>query len=102
VAKLTTVRLLLALSSIHNWHLHQLYVNNAFLHGELQEDVYMQIPDGVHCDNPNQVCKLQKSLYGLKQTSRKWNERLTSLLLREGYVQSTADYSLFTVTPILI
>jgi hypothetical protein len=58
----------------------------------------MQIPDGVHCDKSNQVCKLQKSLYGLKQASRKWNERLTSLLLREGYVQSTADYSLFTLT----
>jgi hypothetical protein len=98
VAKLTTVRLLLALSSINNWHLHQLDVNNAFLHGELQEDVYMEILDGVHCDNPNQVCKLQKSLYGLKQESRKWNERLTSLLLREGYEQSTADYSLFTLT----
>ncbi|KAK2451623.1 putative mitochondrial protein [Trifolium repens] len=98
VAKLTTARLLLALSSIHNWHLHQLDINNAFLHGELQEDVYMQIPNGVHCANPNQVCKLQKSLYGLKQASRKWNERLTSLLLREGYEQSTADYSLFTLT----
>ncbi|KAK2406745.1 putative mitochondrial protein [Trifolium repens] len=98
VAKLTTVRLLLALSSINPWHLHQLDVNNAFLHGELQEDVYMQILDGVFCDKPNQVCKLQKSLYGLKQASRKWNEKLTSLLLREGYEQSTADYSLFTLT----
>jgi hypothetical protein len=98
VAKLTTVRLLLALSAINNWHLHQLDVNNAFLHGELQEDVYMHILDGVTCARPNQVCKLQKSLYGLKQASRKWNERLTSLLLREGYTQSTADYSLFTLT----
>jgi hypothetical protein len=86
------VRLLLALSAINNWNLHQLDVNNAFLHGELH------ILDGVSCAKPNQVCKLQKSLYGLKQASRKWNERLTSLLLREGYIQSTADYSLFTLT----
>ncbi|KAK2453566.1 putative mitochondrial protein [Trifolium repens] len=98
VAKLTTVRLLLAVASTQKWHLHQLDVNNAFLHGDLKEDVYMYIPDGVHVSKPNQVCKLLKSLYGLKQVSRKWYEKLTSLLVAEGYIQSTADHSLFTIT----
>jgi hypothetical protein len=97
VAKLTTVRLLLAIASTQKWHLHQLDVNNAFLHGDLKEDVYMMIPDGVHTSKPNQVCKLLKSLYGLKQASRKWYEKLTSLLIAEGYTQSTADHTLFTI-----
>jgi len=96
VAKLTTIRTLLAIASIHNWHMHQLVVNNAFLHGELQETVYMTIPEGVSCSF-GKVCKLKKSLYGLKQGSRKWYEKLTTLLLAEGYCQSTADYSLFTL-----
>lgn len=67
------------------------------MHGELQEEVYMTIPDGVSCTKPNQACKLLKSLYGLKQASRKWYEKLTSLLVKEGYQQSTSDYSLFTL-----
>jgi hypothetical protein len=56
VAKITTVRTLIALASINGWHLHQMDVNNAFLHGDLQEEVYMDIPQGVTSSHPNQVC----------------------------------------------
>jgi hypothetical protein len=58
----------------------------------------MTVPQGVTSPKPNQVCKLIKSLYGLRQASRKWYERLTSLLISQGYLQSSSDYSLFTLT----
>ena len=76
VAKMTTIRLLLSLASIYNWELKQLHINNAFLHGDLKEDVYMVDPPGLTSIPPGKVCKLKKALYGLKQASREWFAKL--------------------------
>ncbi|KAJ0919654.1 putative RNA-directed DNA polymerase [Helianthus annuus] len=73
-------------------------VDNAFLHGTITEDVYMKLPQGYYSKNESKVCKLVKSLYGLKQAPRKWNERLTDVLLKNGFVQSKCDHSLFVMS----
>ena len=90
---------MLALASIHGWTLHQLDINNAFLHGDVEEEVFMTLPQGY---NPKggklplkPVCKLLKSLYGLKQASRQWYSKFSNALLEEKLTQSATDHSLF-------
>jgi len=93
---LTTVRVFIALATANSWPLHQRDINNAFLHGFIDEEVYMQPSEGYYRASPGQVCKLQRSLYGLKQASRQWNLELTRFLLSKGFLQSKNDHSLFS------
>ncbi len=85
VAKTVTIRILLALVSTRNWVIHQLDINNAYLNGVINEEIYMKPPNGYPAPKIGQVCKLKKSLYGLKQVGRQWNKELTSKLLSFGF-----------------
>jgi histone deacetylase 1/2 len=96
VVKPTTIRLLLSLAVTRGWSLRQLDVQNAFLHGLLEEEVYMRQPPGFSDpDHPDHLCRLTKALYGLKQAPRAWHARLATALRAHGFTPSAADSSLF-------
>ncbi|KAL4020683.1 hypothetical protein IC575_019464 [Cucumis melo] len=95
VAKLNTVRVLLSAVN-KDWPLYQLDVKNAFLNGDLAEEVYISPPPGFEAQFGQQVYKLQKSLYGLKQSPRAWFDRFTTFVKSQGYSQGHFDHTLFT------
>jgi len=96
VAKMNTIRTIISIAANHGWKLFQLDVKNAFLHGDLEEEVYMEIPPGFNSrETEGKVCKLKKSLYGLKQSPRAWFGRFRNEVCSMGYRQSNADHTLF-------
>lgn len=95
VARMATIRALLSVSAKENLYLTQFDVSTAFLNGKLQEEIYMNQPDGYN-DGTSRVCLLQRSLYGLKQAPRCWNSCFEEILLEKGFVQCAADSCLFT------
>jgi hypothetical protein len=84
------------MAAAKGWSLHQMDVKNVFLHGDLQEEVYMEQPPGyVDQTNPNLVCRLKKALYGLKQSPKAWSNKIGQYLVTSGFQTSNADFSLY-------
>ena len=96
MAKITIVRVLLALAACKSWKLWQMDVKNAFLHGELDKDIYMEQPRGFESKiHPEYVCKLKKALYGLKQAPQAWYEKIGEFLVQSGFKVAPSDSTLF-------
>ncbi|GJR61422.1 zinc finger, CCHC-type containing protein [Tanacetum coccineum] len=92
VTRISTIRLLIAMPSIHNLIIHQMDVKTTFLNGELEEEVYMNQAQGfIMPGNENKVCKLIKSLYGLKQAPKQWHQKFDEVILSNGYLLNQAD-----------
>ena len=91
--KLTTIRLVLKIVAAENLHLEQLDVKTAFLHGDLEEELYMRQPEGfIKEDRKNLVCRLKKSLYGLKQAPRQWYKKFDSFMSSHSFTRCQADH----------
>ena len=96
VVKHSSIRILLALVAQLNLELAQLDVKTAFLHGDLKEEIYMTQPEGFKvAGKENWVCKLNKSLYGLKQSSRQWYKRFDKFMKDQMYTRNKYDHSVY-------
>ena len=93
---MATVRVVIAMVATKGWSLHQMDVKNSFLHGALQEEVYMMQPEGYQDDAyPHFVCRLRKALCGLKQAPKAWLDKIDQYLVTIGFQISDADFSLY-------
>jgi hypothetical protein len=92
VAKIETIRVLLALAAQGGWEVHHMDVKSAFSNGDLSETVYVQQCLGFVVGNGDKVLKLKKALYGLKQAPRAWNAKLDCELVALGFVRSKLDH----------
>ena len=97
VARFETVRSVLSVAAVDKMHLMQFDIKTAFLYGELDEEIYMRQPEGF-TDGTDRVCKLKRSLYGLKQSPRCWNKRFVDFLIARGFKQSSADPCVYVKT----
>ncbi|KAI3701767.1 hypothetical protein L6452_27096 [Arctium lappa] len=102
VARISTIRLLIALGAINNLVIHQMDVKTTFLNGDLEEEVYMKQPKGfIMPGMEHKVCKLVKSLYGLKQAPKQWHQKFDEVILSNGFLLNQADkcvYSKFDIS----
>ncbi|WZY94101.1 hypothetical protein YC2023_066430 [Brassica napus] len=99
VAKLHTIRIVLSVATNLGWDLWQMDVKNAFLQGELEDEVYMLPPPGLEgMVKPGNVLRLKKAIYGLKQSPRAWYHKLSTTLNGRGFRKSELDHTLFTLT----
>jgi len=89
VAMVKSIRIMLAIAAYHDYEIWQMDVKTAFLNGSLEEDVYMTQPEGfVDPKNVRKICKLRRSIYGLKQASRRWNIRFDEIVTEYGFIQN--------------
>ena len=96
MAKLNTIRDLLSLAANLDWALHQFDINNVFLNGELEEQVFMTLPPGFCKEEEKiRVCKLKKSLYSLKQSPRARFDRFAKVIKNQGYQQGQSEHTMF-------
>ena len=92
VIRITSIRMLVAIATLHNLEIHRMDVKIAFLNGELNEEIYMEQPEGfIVPGQEKKVCRLVKSLYGLKQAPKQWHEKIDNAMLSNGFRINECD-----------
>jgi hypothetical protein len=96
VVKMSSIRVVLSLAASLDLEIEQMDVKTAFLHGDLEEEIYMEQPEGFRVKGKEDyVCRLKKSLYGLKQAPRQWYKKFESVMEEQGYRKTTSDHCVF-------